>query len=120
FAYLFGASQIASTNQVAQLRLNKTTGSVIAWLRPNGKLAAGNTYSITSYVSAADIKTLQSVPLPANAPSFIPVPNRPDLEPPITYFDSNILQTYLQLPKNLDPKDRKSTRLNSSHRTISY
>src|SRR6266496_5147716 len=41
FAYLFGASQIASTNQAAQLRLNKTTGSVIAWIRPNGKLAAG-------------------------------------------------------------------------------
>ncbi len=103
FAYLFGASQIASTNQAAQLRINKATGSVIAWLRPNGKLAAGNKYSITSYVSAADIKTLQSVPLPANAPSFIPDPNRPDLEPPVTYYDPSILQTYLQLPKNLDP-----------------
>ena len=103
FAYLFGASQIASTNQAAQLRLNKTTGSVIAWIRPNGKLAAGNTYSINSYVSAADIKTLQSVPLPANAPSFITVPNRPDLEPPVTYYDPSILQSYLQLPKNLDP-----------------
>ncbi len=103
FAYLFGASQIASTNQTAQLRVNKTTGSVIAWLRPNGKLAAGNAYSITSYVSAADIKTLQSVPLPANAPSFIPVPSRPELEPPVTYYDPSILQTYLQLPKNLDP-----------------
>ncbi len=103
FAYLFGASQIASTNQAAQLRINKATGSVIAWLRPNGKLAAGNKYSITSYVSAADIKTLQSVPLPANAPSFIPDPNRADLEPPVTYYDPSILQTYLQLPKNLDP-----------------
>src|SRR5204862_3797050 len=75
FAYLFGASQIASTNQAAQLRMHKATGSVIAWLRPNGKLAAGNKYSITSYVSAADIKTLKSVPLPANAPSFTPEPN---------------------------------------------
>ncbi len=103
FAYLFGASQIASINQPAQLRINKATGSVIAWLRPNGKLAAGNKYTITSYVSAAGIKTLQSVPLPANAPSFIPDPNRPDLETPVTYYDPNILQTYLQLPKNLDP-----------------
>jgi len=103
FAYLFGASQIASTNQAAQLLFNKATGSVIAWLRSNGKLAAGNKYSITSYVSAADIKTLHSVPLPANAPSFIPDPNRPDLEPPVTYYDPSILQTYLQLPKNLDP-----------------
>jgi Transglutaminase-like superfamily/TgpA N-terminal domain/Domain of unknown function (DUF4129) len=103
FAYLFGASQIASTNQAAQLRLNKTTGLGIAWLRASGKLAAGNTYSIISYVSAADIKTLQSVPLPANAPSFIPDPNHPDLEAPVTYYDPSILQTYLQLPKNLDP-----------------
>ncbi len=103
FAYLFGASQIASTNQAAQLRINKATGSVIAWLRPIGKLATGNKYSITSYVSAADVKTLQSVPLPANAPSFIPDPNRPDLEPPVTYYDPSILHTYLQVPKNLDP-----------------
>ncbi|HEY6286123.1 MAG TPA: transglutaminaseTgpA domain-containing protein [Ktedonobacteraceae bacterium] len=103
FAYLFGASQIASTNQAAQLRIDKVTGLVIAWLRGNGKLAAGNTYSINSYVSAADIKTLQSVPLPANAPSYIPDPNHPDLEPPVTYYDPSILQTYLQFPKNLDP-----------------
>ncbi len=103
FAYLFGASQIASTNQATQLRINKATGSVIAWLRSNGKLAAGNMFSITSYVSAADIKTLQSVPLPANTSSFIPDPNRPDLQPPVTYYEPSILQTYLQLPRNLDP-----------------
>ncbi len=103
FAYLFGASQIASTNQAAQLLMNKATGSVVSWLRPNGKLAAGNKYSITSYVSAADVKTLQSVPFPVNAPSLISDPNLPDLEPPVTYYDPAILQTYLQLPKNLDP-----------------
>jgi hypothetical protein len=102
-AYLFGASQIASTNQSAQLLLDKANSSVISWLRPNGKLAAGNKYTVTSYVSAADIKTLQSVPLPVNAPSFIPNPNLPDLEPPVTYYDPATLQTYLQLPKNLDP-----------------
>ncbi len=119
FAYLFGASQIASTNQTAQLRVNKTTGSVIAWLRPNGKLAAGNAYSITSYVSAADIKTLQSIPLPANAPSFIPVPSRPELEPPVTYYDPSILQTYLQLPKNLDPNIKiKAQQLTASASTM--
>ena len=102
-AYLFGASQIASTDQAAQLLIDKANGSVISWLRPNGKLAAGNKYTIISYVSAADIKTLQSVPLPVNAPAFIPDPNLPDLEPPVTYYDPAILQTYLQLPKNLDP-----------------
>jgi hypothetical protein len=101
--YLFGASQIASTNQAAQVLVNKATGSVIAFLRTNGKLDAGNSYSITSYVSGADVKTLESVPLPANAPAFIPDPSRPDLEPPVTYYDPSILQTYLQLPNNLDP-----------------
>ncbi len=103
FAYLFGASQIASTNQAAQLLIDKANGLVISWLRPSGKLAAGNKYSVTSYVSAADIKTLRSVPLPVNAPAFTPAPNNPDIEPPVTYYDPGILQTYLQLPKNLDP-----------------
>jgi transglutaminase superfamily protein/transglutaminase TgpA-like protein/uncharacterized protein DUF4129 len=100
--YLFGASQIASTNQAVELRINKATGLIVAWLRTNGKLAAGNAYSIISYISAADIKTLRTVPLPADAPSFTPDPTRPDLEPPITYYDPHILQTYLQLPNNLD------------------
>ncbi len=104
FPYLFGASQIASTNQAAELRLDKATGLTIAWLRTNGKLAAGNAYAVVSYMSAADIKTLETVPLPANAPSFTPDPSRPDLEPPVTYYDPSILQTYLQLPKSLDPK----------------
>ena len=117
--YLFGASQIASTNQAAQLRITKATGLVIAWLRSNGKLAVGNTYSITSYVSAADKKTLQSVPLPANAPSFIPDPNHPDLEPPVTYYDPGILQTYLQVPKNLDPNIKiKAQQLTASASTM--
>ena len=107
FAYLFGASQIARTNQATQLLMNKATGSEIALLRKNGKLAAGNTYSITSYVSAADKKTLESVPLPANAPTFTPDPAHPEFEPPVTYFDPSVLQTYLQLPKNLDPSIKK-------------
>jgi transglutaminase superfamily protein/transglutaminase TgpA-like protein/uncharacterized protein DUF4129 len=103
FPYLLGASQIALANQAAQVLIDKADGSVLAWLRTNGKLATGNKYTITSYVSAADIKTLQAVPLPADAPSFTPAPNRPDLEPPVNYYDPDILHAYLQLPKNLDP-----------------
>lgn len=103
YPYLLGASQIASANQAAHVLIDKENGSVLAWLRANGKLAAGNKYTITSYVSAADIKTLRTVPLPADAPSFTPDPIHPDLQPPVTYYDPNILHTYLQLPKNLDP-----------------
>jgi transglutaminase superfamily protein/transglutaminase TgpA-like protein/uncharacterized protein DUF4129 len=101
--YLFGASQIALANQSAQVLIDKSNGSVLAWLRTNGKLAAGNKYTVTSYVSGVDIKTLRTVPLPANAPSFTPDPARPDLEPPVDYYDPGVLQAYLQLPKNLDP-----------------
>ena len=101
--YLFGASQIASSDQAAQVVKRKVDGSTITWLRANGRLAAGNQYNVTSYVSDADISTLESVPLPKNAPSYTYNPGRPDLTPPLTYFDPSILHTYLQLPSHLDP-----------------
>jgi len=101
--YLLGASQIASVNQTSQVLINKTNGLEIAWLRTNGKLAAGNTYAVTSYVSAADVKTLRTVPLPADAPSFAPDQLHPDIQPPVDYYEPSILQAYLQLPNNLDP-----------------
>jgi len=103
YPYLFGASQIASANQAAQLLGSKANGSAIAWLLTNGRLAAGGTYTVVSYISGADVKTLQTVPLPVDAPPFIPNPARPDSVPPVTYYDPNILKTYLQLPGNLDP-----------------
>ena len=101
-AYLLGASQLAESDQAAQVVVNTADGTVAAWLRKIGKLAAGNTYTLTSYVSAADIKTLETVPMPANAPSFTPDPAHPDLGPPVNYYDPHILHTYLQVP-NLDP-----------------
>jgi transglutaminase-like putative cysteine protease len=100
--YLLGASQLASTDQPAVVVYRKSDGSVLTWLRSNGKLAAGNQYTVTSYISAADVQTLQSVPLPVNAPKFTPNPDIPDLQPPPGYYAPDILSTYLQLPKNLD------------------
>lgn len=100
-AYILGASQIASTNQAAQLVSSVYNGSVVAWLRANGKLAAGNQYGVTSYVSGADIKTLETVPLPANAPTYPPNFDGPRS---VNYYDPNILHTYLQLPPNLDSR----------------
>src|SRR6266699_3335643 len=78
-AYIFGAPQIASADQAATVILSKADGAPIAWERKLGKLAAGNSYSVVSYVSAADIKTLKSVPMPTDAPSFTPDPAHPDL-----------------------------------------
>lgn len=102
YPYLLGAPEIASVDQAAQVLIRKD-GTVLAWLRSNGKLAAGNKYTLVSFASAADVKTLQSVPLPAEAPSWTPDPAHPDAAPPVTYYDPNILRTYLQLPKGLDP-----------------
>ena len=100
--YLFGASQIAASDQTAQVVQRKADDSTIAWLRSNGRLAAGNQYSVTSYVSNADVSTLETVPLPKDAPLFTYDPNRPDQTPPVTYYAPATLQTYLQLPPHLD------------------
>jgi transglutaminase-like putative cysteine protease len=100
--YLFGASQLASSDQSAQVVRRKTDGSTIAWLRSNGRLAAGNQYNVTSYVSNADGSTLQTVLLPKDAPSYIYNPSHPDQAAPVTYYDPAILQSYLQLPPHLD------------------
>jgi Transglutaminase-like superfamily/TgpA N-terminal domain len=102
-AYIFGAPQIASADQAATVILSKADGAPIAWERKLGKLAAGNSYSVVSYVSAADIKTLESIPMPADAPSFTPDPAHPDLPTPVTYYNPQILQMYLQVPNNLNP-----------------
>src|SRR6185437_11331577 len=85
-AYVLGAAQIASLDQSAQIVSSSSNGAVVAWLRTNGKLAAGNQYSVISYVSAADIKTLESVPMPANAPTYPPNFDGPYS---VNYYDPN-------------------------------
>lgn len=99
--YLFGAAQIASVSQPAFELASASTGSVITWLSRNGNLAAGQHYSVTSYVSSADAQTLSTVPLPVNSP---PLPPNFDGTPPPTYYDPSIVNTYLQVPPNLDPR----------------
>ncbi|MGH2482636.1 MAG: DUF3488 domain-containing protein, partial [Ktedonobacteraceae bacterium] len=88
-AYLFGASQIASSNQDAQLVADSSDAQVVAWLRANGHLSAGDVYNVTSYVSNADIQTLKSVPMPSAAPTLSPISDNSVIPP--TYFDPNIL-----------------------------
>ena len=89
--YIFGAWQIASVNRPATALIDQTTGSQLAVLLNNGQsFAAGDRYTVQSYVSSAAIATLQTVPLPADAPT--------------NYYKPSILSAYLQLPKNLDPR----------------
>lgn len=98
--YLFGAPQIASVSMPATQVSTKNSGSQVAWLSKTGALSPGEQYTVYSYVSAADVESLRSVPLPANAPK---VPANYDGQPPLTYYDPGVLSTYLQLPANLDP-----------------
>jgi transglutaminase-like putative cysteine protease len=98
--YLFGASQIGLVNQPATVVISANSGSVVTWLSRNGNLAAGERYTVTSYISSADIQSLRKVPLPADSPSLPPNYDGP---PPLNYYDPGILNTYLQHPGNLDP-----------------
>jgi len=97
--YIFGASQISTVDQGAQVITDAADGSVISFLRSNGRLAGGDHYTVTSYISSADVQTLRSVPFPSAAPVF---PPNFDGQLPPTVYDPTILKTYLQLPPNLD------------------
>ena len=100
-AYLPGASEIYSSNQAAKVVYRRSDGSVVTWLRASGRLVAGDRYTVTSFVSSADVATLKTVPFPKDAPLY--TPSRPDEQAPVNWYDPNVLKTYLQLPKNLDP-----------------
>ncbi len=117
FAYLFGASQIAQADQGAQLVRNKTDGETVAWLRNNGKLSAGNVYTVVSYVSDADINTLRTVPMPdPNAqlpPGF-------DGQVPPTYSDPAVLTTYTKLPPGLTPAIKQLALQITAHASTMY
>lgn len=119
YPYLFGASQIALVDHPAQVQTNASDGSVIAWLNKSGNLVAGQRYTVTSYISAADIQTLRTVPLPVNAPTL---PANFDGPVPPTYYEPSILNTYLQLPPNLDPaiKQLAQNIIAKAHATTMY
>ncbi|HEX7734167.1 MAG TPA: transglutaminase domain-containing protein [Ktedonobacteraceae bacterium] len=104
YAYLFGASQIVAADQDTQLVRNKSDGEVIAWLRNNGKLSAGDAYTVVSYVSSADIQSLESISM---ADLATQAPSAYDGPEPVTYFDPNILTVYTKLPTGLDSEIRR-------------
>jgi hypothetical protein len=101
--YLFGASQIASANQPVTVRLSSNTSSIVAVLTKNGKLTAGQTITITSFVSSAPVDTLRTVPMPAASPRFV---SSYDGQTPLSYYDPAVLSTYTRLPPNLDSRIR--------------
>ncbi len=101
--YLFGPWQIGSVDQPAVVEVDKVSGNIVAVMSKGGRLAAGEHYTVQSYSSSADVKTLESVPMPSTAPQL---PPNFQGTPPLTYYDPSILQTYLQLPQHLDPNIR--------------
>lgn len=103
YAYIFGAPQIVAASQDAQLVRSKGDGEVVAWLRTNGKLAAGDVYTVVSYVSSADVQSLKSVPMPD--PTARPTSSF-DAPEGVNYFDPNILTIYTKLPTGLDARIR--------------
>jgi transglutaminase-like putative cysteine protease len=99
--YIFGATQISTVDQNTEVLTSAADGSVVSFLRSNGRLAGGDRYTVTSYISSADVQTLQSVPLPKDAPV---VPPNFDGQVGPNVYDPQVLQTYLQLPSNLNPR----------------
>lgn len=100
FNYILGASQVASLDQSSQVLNSKATSSQVA-LVGQGKLSPGQHYVVYSYVSSADVNSLETVSLPVNEPK---IPSTYDGQYPLTYFDPGIVNTYLQLPQGLDPR----------------
>ncbi|HLZ80721.1 MAG TPA: transglutaminaseTgpA domain-containing protein, partial [Ktedonobacteraceae bacterium] len=102
YPYILGASQLGSVNLDTIVLGTKSSDSLIAILAKNGKLTAGQRYTITSYVSSADIKALRSVLMPADSP-HLHLPENFNGQYPLTYYNPAVLADYLQLPKDQDP-----------------
>ncbi len=100
YPYILGAPDVASYNAASSVLRSKASGSVVAWLGKNGNLNAGTKYTVTSYISSADVKTLQNVPTPANAPHY---PPEYDGQSDPHVFSQPVVDTYTQLPNGLDP-----------------
>lgn len=102
YPYVLGASDIGAYNANATVMRSKSSGSVIAWLNKNGNLSAGTHYTLTSYVSSADVPTLRGVPMPTNAP--VPPSSEYDGQQDPNVYSKSIVDAYTQLPGGLDPR----------------
>jgi transglutaminase-like putative cysteine protease len=115
--YLFGASQLASSNLPASVLQSHRTGEAIAWIGQNGFLTNGAKYNVISAISAADVKTLEGVPMPADAPKYLPPTS--DAPVPVTYYNPEIVSMYTQLPGDLDPHVIElAKKITASHKTM--
>lgn len=102
-SYIPAPYELISTSLPARILFGKG-GDPIAWLSTRDTLPAGITYQIISAISGADTETLKSVPLPVDAPPYMIDDGLYGSEPPITAYEAALLDTYLQLPENLDPR----------------
>ena len=99
YPYLLGATQVGAVDQPSLVLGSKADNALLAVLSKNGKLTAGEHYTVTSFVSSADVSSLRGVPMPVNSPHF---QQSYDGELPLSYYDPATLNTYLQLPKSLN------------------
>ncbi len=117
YPYLFGSPQIASVSVPASLVSTRSSDTTVAWLLKGGALAAGQKYTVYSYVSTAPVESLESVPLPADAPQL---PPDYDGQYPLTYYDPGIVSTYTQLPSGLDPNILLLAKRITAHASTMY
>jgi len=101
YPYILGAPDITSYDTAANVMASKTSGSVVAWLGKNGNLSVGTKYTVTSYISSADVKTLQAVPMPKDAPHY---PPEYDGQADPHVYNQHAVDAYIQLPNGLDPR----------------
>jgi transglutaminase-like putative cysteine protease len=106
-AYLLGAPDIASVNVPANVVGSKTSYTIVSWLNHGSNLKPNMKYTVISNVSIADEQSLSSVPMPQDAPRY-PPDYTGDVPP--TVYDQSVVNTYLQLPKTLDPNVAASAR----------
>ncbi len=120
YPYVLGASDITTYTASANVMANKGDSSVVAWIAQNGNFGAGAHYTVVSTVSAADVQTLRSVPMPANAPPAASEEYDGPLDPNV--YDANIVNTYTSLPDGLDPRILAKTKqiIANAHATTMY
>ncbi len=120
YPYVLGASDITSYNAPANIMRSKANNSVVAWVGQNGGFGGGAHYTVTSTISAADVQTLRTVPIPANAPQAAPPEYDGPQDPNV--YDSSVVSTYTSLPGGLDPRILQKTKqiIADAHATTMY
>ena len=104
-SYLIGASDVVEMSLASNIL--DGDGGVIAWLGDTG-LKEGTKYTVLSSTSSADVTSLETIPLPADSPSYTPSANA-DVQAPIEYYVPTIVSSFTQIPAYLKEDKQIST-----------